>query len=751
MQGQHAGIVMNMKSLVRVALLALGIISSTQLQADAQSLYEQALDSIAASQYPQALRQLRRLQRDYPSFKNIAAAQTRMAVLQESADAGESLPVFLNALTLRDEGQLDDALAALAVIAEADPAGALTDDALYITAYLDVMERYDFAAARLALQSLNERFPASAYTDSAQYLDAIAMEQLGDTEGAQQSLTELRDRHTALSLPFDFRWPVGTVLSRYWFDRADRRLAIVAERLNSASQVEEQSVIDEQDGSLRLSVSVDGIDMQLLLVPSPLTRSTQWLDAGLSDQLPPSVGVFDGTVEGVDNSWVRAVLQEGSLTGVVNIDGRQTRLTPDNLMGTLDYYQPLSRRAVSASGVHSDLAESLQGLDTLIAPPAPVDNTPSARSVTQESDMRTVSVSIVVDSQYDRYYAGAGLVNAVNNLNIADGIYRQFGLALTLDEALNFTEDDDPLELGAVTLEEILRAFRTYRQQYDTLFADSALSYLFTGNPKTDVTLGLAWIDTMCRIDGYDVGVTTPSSFGDVLLIHEMGHSFGAKHDSDTECSDDDSAVMWPTISADTSTTFTSCSQEPILASHSASCLLNSVDLVLAAAATGTTVNFSLSNPDSSLTLSADLIVETSLPGQLEWPDNCLVQTPTSASCMLSSIQPGETRTIDLPVAAQYQTSSDPVTGQVSPIGVLELQEDNNVATVSLLGGSATENLVLSSSAPASVQSTSASASTTETTPVTGAAQSSSGATWQLEIIVLGILAGWRRRLILRR
>ena len=271
---------MSFRLYLRALLLAVGLFAGAQVHADAQSLYEQALGSIKAERYTLALQQLRELQQDYPNFKNIAAAQTRMAVLQESADAGDSLRVFLNALTLRDEGQVEEAQAALDIIAQADPAGALTDDALYISAYLDVMERYDFAAARLRLQTLNERFPVSAYTDSAQYLDAIAMEQLGDTQGAQQSLIELRDRHTALSLPFNFRWPVGTVLSRYWYDRADRRLAIVAERLANASTVDTQSTVNEEEGSLRLAVNVDGIDMQLLLEPSPLTQSTQWLDAG---------------------------------------------------------------------------------------------------------------------------------------------------------------------------------------------------------------------------------------------------------------------------------------------------------------------------------------------------------------------------------------------------------------------------------------------------------------------------------------
>ncbi len=715
---------MSSSTLVRAMFLAMLLVSSGGAHANADQLYEKALASISAQQYPQALASLRRLQKKYPSFKNLAQAQTRIAVLQESADAGASLPVFLYALTLRDQGRIDEALAELDVIALADPAGALTDDALYISAYLLVMDRFDFDAARKALVVLQQRFPESAYSDSAQYLDAIAMEQLGDTEGARQSLTDLRERHTALSLPLNFRWPAGSVLSRYWFDRADRRLAIVEERISSASRVGSQQ--QTADGLLRLSVSVNGVDMQLLLEPSPLTRTTQWLDADLNEQLPPSVGVFDGTVEGVADSWVRAVLRDGSLTGVININGRRQRLAPANLMGTLDYYQPRSRKAAVHGGLHSDLADRVQGLDVLVAPPEP-RSALTARSRGVATDVRAVPISIVVDSQYDRYYAGAGLANALNQLNIADGIYRQFGLALTLDEALQFDELSDPLQMGAVPLETILRSFRDYRLEYKTTFEQSALSYLFTGNPKTDVTLGLAWIDTACRVDGYDVGVTTPSSFGDVLLTHELGHSFGAQHDSDTQCSNNNQAIMWPNISERTNTDFSTCSQQSVLGSRVKSCLKNSVDLSLHAASNGTAVGFSIVNPDSALTLDAELIVETSVPGQLQWPADCQVQSPTSASCTVRGVEPGEGRIIEFLVSDDYQDSDAPVTAQVSPIGILELQQANNLATVSLAGGRSGQVLPTAaapsqSAAPVSVE--------LATTPTTGAASSAGVLNW---------------------
>lgn len=708
-----------------------------RVHADAQQLYDNALASIDARDYSSALAQLRQLQKKYPRFKKLTQAQTRIAVLQESADAGESLPVFLNALTLRDEGRIEEALVALDSIAQSYPAGALTDDALYVSAYLQVMDRYDFGSARIALQTLQQRFPASAYTDSAQYLDAIAMEQLGDTEGARQSLIELRERHTALSLPLEFRWPVGTVLSRYWFDRADRRLAIVQQRIASASTV--NNTREETDGRLRLAVNVDGVDMQLLLIPSPLTRTTQWLDAGLADQLPPPIGIFDGAVEGIEGSWVRAVLQNGSLTGVVDINGVQKRLTPSHLMGTLDYYQPRSRKGTLHSDQHSDLADSLQGLDALIAPPMPQTTGFSSRSRTVQTDVRAVPISIVVDSQYDRYYAGAGLANALNNLNVADGVYRQFGLALSLDEAIQFDELSDPLSLGEVPLESILRSFRDYRLRYRTLFEDSALSYLFSGNPKTDITLGLAWIGTACRVDGYDVGVTTPSTFGDVLLTHELGHSFGAQHDSDTQCNDNRQSVMWPNISERTETVFTSCAQQSVVGSRSQSCLLNSVDLGLTASATGTAVSFAISNPDRALTLDAELIIETSVPEQLQWPAGCQSQTPTSARCLVSSMDPEDTRTIEFPVNPQFQNIDAPVTAQVEPMGIMELQQADNLATVSMTGVVSSEHLITKNSP---IEIAPPPATVADTTPATGAAKKSGGASsvflpWILMLVAL--------------
>lgn len=708
----------------------------------AEAAYTLALEQIEARRYPEALASLRLLQKRFPGYSGIASVQTRIAVLQESADAGESLAVFLQALNLRDQGDMEAALSALGTIASADPAGTLTDDALYITAYLQVMDRYDFAAARQSLQLLEQRFPESAYSDSAQYLDAIALEQLGQTEAARDALMELRDKHTALNLPLEFRWPRGSVLSRYWFDRADRRLAIVKQRMAGASRLDASE--EQADGKLRVAVNVNGMDLQLLLVPSPLTRRTQWLDADLSNQLPPAVGIYDGTVEGVASSWVRVVLQQNSIVGVLSMDGVQHSLQPADLIGTLDYYQPRTRTKAGPSAVASGLADALQGLDALVAPPAEAQPVVQSRSRAALTSIRAVPVSIVVDSQYDRYYAGRGLANALNNLNIADGVYRQFDLALTLDEALTFSETADPMKMGSVTLETILRSFRDYRLRYKTLFDDSALTYLFTGNPKSDTTLGLAWIDTACRLDGYDVGVTTPSTFGDILLTHELGHSLGALHDTDTACNQNPQSLMWPNISERTESAFSQCSKVSVLRSRTKSCLENSVDMHLKASTSGTAINFDVANPDAALTLDAQLLVETSAPDQLIWPAGCQVQTPTSATCYLDTLAPSSVRSIAFPVSSEFIGSDAPVTAQVLPLGAQELQSADNLATASLTGGVSETHLPVQSAGLA-LNGTILDTSNAGASPPTAASASGSGAFGFGGSVVLGVLLLWRR------
>lgn len=701
---------------------------SSFLQTSASAHYDNALLQIDARSFTEALSLLRRIQAYYPGFEKLSEVQTRIAVLQEADDAPDVVGHYLRALNQRDANDVAGALSTLDFILLQYTDSPLHDDAMYLKAYVQIMDRYDFAAARLTLAQLQQLHPDSSYQDSVDYLDAIALEQLGQTANAKMALEALRDKHTSVSLPFGFSLPSGNVLSRYWYDRADRRLDIIDQRSASASQLRSKQEADS--GAWRVQVNVDGVDLEYELTPSPLTQRAGWVDGGMQDRLPPAAGVFVGEVVGDAESWVRAVIVDNTITGIAYAFGRSYTMQPGTLIGTLDYYQPRSEKDRSASSPDSVSTEATLEHDVLQAPPE-LGAARYKRNTTKQSDLRVVPVSIVIDAEFDRYHGGSGLVVALNQLNVADGIYRQFGLALAVDEVQVFGDNDyNSMQTAPSTLEGYLNSFRGYRQDNRALFNDSALTYLFTGKERTDRTLGLAWIDTLCRTDGYDVGITTPSAIGDVLLTHEIGHSLGSQHDSDTSCNQDASKIMWPHISSRTEVEFSDCSQVSLSGARAKSCLIDAVDISLNAEGVYGGVQFDVSNLDSSIGVDMTLMIETSVSGLIALPAGCNEVSPTSAQCAISSVAAGETRNLYLEVDSERVENTAVITGQLTPVGTQDFTPANNVVSFSLGSGDVTSEHLEFSTTPENVPAN-------DDTP---AESGGSGATSKAGLLVLSLL-----------
>ncbi len=638
----------------------------------AEDAYQSSIQSIYSGEFRDALQMLRQLQRNYPTYSNIAGVKTRVAILHEADYAGAELGTFLTALSARDAGDAESAIELLQSVVTDAPDSPLVDDAIYLMAYVHLMERFDYDNALLQLRQLEVITPDTAYTDAADYLEAIAYEQSGRTAQAIEFFVALRTRHTSVSLPFGYRIAKGNVLSRYWFDRADRRLEMLSEREDQSTTLMSRNSVSENE--LHLSVLVAGVELDLILEPSSIAESAQWRDGTLQDQTPPTVGIFSGYVQGDKQSWARVVVSENDIQGVVMQDGVEHRLHSEDLIGTLDYYQPKHRAGAAIQMGGSEDALPLM-LDTLATPPLSARNSLDLRA-TPVTDVRVVPLSIVIDSQYNRYYNGEALLQAISGLNVADQIYRSLGLTLKLDESIVIQEESaDPLAIGPTTLETMLRNFRNFRQQRSTLFGDSALVYLFTGNPKTDITLGLAWIDTACRHDGFDVGVTTPSSFADILLTHELGHSLGAQHDTDTACSGMNGKLMSPRISASTDTAMSDCTRNSIVNSLNRSCFLDALDLALDVSQVGNTVDIEVQNLDLNSAANAQLMIEVGTNLAVSWPDRCQPVSPGSAECQLSDIQPQSS----VILSVVFESSSDArLSVKVSSLDAYDPRPSNN-------------------------------------------------------------------------
>ena len=692
----------------------------------AQQAYEKARLFIDSQQYSNALQLLRKINTQYPRFNQLAAVQTRIAVLHEATDAGNALTHYLSALDKRDSGDADAAISSLAFIIQQYAQNSLLDDALYLKAYVEAMDLYDFNQSLATLSVLESRYPDSAYTNSANYLRAINLEQIGNTIEAISQLEMLRERHTALALPFGFRWPEGTVLSRYWYERADQRLNMLNASLEKASQLRSRQ--DIADGSVRMLVSVDGVDLSLRLVASTLTTETNWRDGQLGDRAPPSAAVYSGVVEGDDNSWVRAVLVDNQLSGMAYAFGKQFTLSNGTLVGTIDYYKPGSAASRARAVADSSSTEVELQLDGLLAPPI---SSPliMRRASTSFADIRVVPISVVIDHEYNQYYNGQGLSKVLSQINVADGIYREFGVALRINEVQLFDESDvNPMLSAPSTLESYLKDFRQYRLDQRTLFNQSALTYLFTGKQATDSPLGLAWIDTLCRTDGYDVGITKPTQIGEVLFTHEVGHSLGALHDTDTACASESRKLMWPHISSRTEREFSSCSKQQLGHARTKACLLDAIDLSVEAQLNAQTLEVSVINNESAASSDVSLKIDASLAGLLEWPAGCQPNSPTGALCTFSRVGPSESRVLSLPVNNVQGAATATIDLEAEPIVSMDIVEHNNRVQFSM----ATQ---ASNSLFVAENSTESTAGQAQANVSTAAAKSGSGALAFAELV----------------
>ncbi|MBX2882145.1 MAG: hypothetical protein KTR32_19510, partial [Granulosicoccus sp.] len=170
----------------------------------------------AVGDYLQARVLYHRYLEKVPTAPDRLSLTQRASLLAEAVRFGPdaALPLVLDALTARESGDLDLAIQLLQEVDDNFRESALHDDALYLLGYFLLMERIDFEQAHIVLRRLQTEYPASSYSDTALYSEAIALEQLGNTQGARAKFLALRDKHTQVSIGFiNQYWPKSTVMS----------------------------------------------------------------------------------------------------------------------------------------------------------------------------------------------------------------------------------------------------------------------------------------------------------------------------------------------------------------------------------------------------------------------------------------------------------------------------------------------------------------------------------------------------------
>lgn len=328
----------------------------------------------------------------------------------------------------------------------------------------------------------------------------------------------------------------------------------------------------------QMTMSVKGQALTLLLQPSRVTHTLTVLD-NHGDLKSAPASTFIGKIKGDQNSWVRLTKSLNSIDGVISRFGKRFRFQQTG--NSQVRIQPL------ADNHNNEITLTSNITNTNISALPPVT--------------RVVRMAVVIDSKYNTRHHGKGLEYALGLINSVDGIFREeFGIALQVETAINITDKyTDPVDFGNVPVEQMLRGFRDYRMNTHLIGHNVSLVHLFTGNKPSDEPVGLAWIDTACRTDGYDVGLSTHYKHDILLAAHELAHNLGALHDTDTSCAASTDKVMWPYISSATTQQFSSCTVASVKQSLTRSChaTAGSQELAMTAPGNKLRVNTLQDNP----------------------------------------------------------------------------------------------------------------------------------------------------------
>jgi len=295
--------------------------------------------------------------------------------------------------------------------------------------------------------------------------------------------------------------------------------------------------------------------------------------------------ILSGKIIGDEQSWARVTMAEGEMIGLMQTNGVLYQIDTSANLGLTNrsktvLFEPQSMNRRSSSSALTSGSDLLVYADELGSMGS--DNHHSSELLSSDNGVRrTIRVGIVVDSRFNEHHNNQGLTRAVSIINAVDGIYQeQLGVALQLDQIVFYDNAlTDPMRNAGGSIEDILTFFRTVRINEVALNSDLTLVHLFTGLRDPNNVIGLGWIDTACRRDGYDVSVSTPFAFDALLAAHEIAHNLGALHDDNPACFADSNDIMWPRLSTSTNSRFSYCSRGAMSSGVSSSCNLDNLDL----------------------------------------------------------------------------------------------------------------------------------------------------------------------------
>lgn len=255
---------------------------------------------------------------------------------------------------------------------------------------------------------------------------------------------------------------------------------------------------------------------------------------------------FNGKIKNIEDSWVRLSKINNDWQGVISMGGILYVINPsDNQPSAIQGPgKPLRVTPLSHKSFHATCGDSghkimsqIQGRQSPIPPAMGKVLFPQLCASTVDGVCILAEVEFAFDTAFVNKFPGSALHQATSLINIAEGFFEQ-DLNVHFD-AITIEFLDSELFTTSTDAEELIEdiADKKFFNQIPFEKNRQALFHLVTGRNFDDSTAGIAYIDTLCNIFGFNSG-TSQLLFNDIpltamIVAHELAHGFGADHDGE--------------------------------------------------------------------------------------------------------------------------------------------------------------------------------------------------------------------------